>query len=106
MLCFALLWLFIIHLLQTYGRIRDVAKIFNWQESSNDRWVFGPLWHTSIPRGVWGHAPPPPRKILKMYTPRDAQRCIFLDFGDKIKGIQDRVLSGNDEKKNYDKLEC
>ena len=56
------------------------------------------LWH-AIPRGVWGHAP------LGNFKNVYSQRCIFLDFGDKIKGIQDRLLSGNDEK-NYDELEC
>ena len=43
----------------------------------------------------------PPGNFENVYS----QRCIFLDFGDKIKGIQDRLLSGNDEK-NYDELEC
>ena len=46
------------------------------------------LWHT-IPKGVWGHAPP--ENFENAYS----QRCIFLDFGGKIKGIQDRLLSGN-----------
>ena len=41
------------------------------------------LWY-AIPRRVRGHAP---QKILKMHTLRD--------FGSKIKGIQDRLLSGN-----------
>ena len=45
---------------------------------------------------------PPPGNYENVYS----QRCIFLDFGDKIKGIQDRLLSGNDEKKIYDELEC
>ena len=46
------------------------------------------LWH-AIPRGVRGHAPP--GNFENAYS----RRCIFLDFGGKIKGIQDRRLSGN-----------
>ena len=46
------------------------------------------LWH-AIPRGVLGHASP--GNVENAYS----QRCIFLDFGGKIKGIQDRLLSGN-----------
>ena len=46
-----------------------VAKVFNRLESSNDRQVFGPNAYS--------------------------QRCISLDFGGKVKGIQDRLLSGN-----------
>ena len=62
---------------------RDVRKDFNRQESSNDRWVFGPRAHCSL--------------RLARYTFENAysRRCIFLDFGGKIKGIQDRLLSGN-----------
>ena len=47
------------------------------------------LWH-AIPRGVRGHALPP-GNFENAYF----RRCIFLDFGGKIKGIQDRLLSGN-----------
>ena len=43
----------------------------------------------AIPRGVWGHAPP--GNFENAYS----RRCIFLDSGGKIKGIQDRLLSGN-----------
>ena len=73
---------------------RDVAKVFSRRESSNDRRVFGPKAHSSVPkaryiRGVRGHAP------LGNFENAYSQRCIFLDFGGKIKGIQDRVLSGN-----------
>ena len=46
------------------------------------------LWH-AISRGVRGHAPP--GNFENAYS----RRCIFLDFGGKIKGIQDRLLSGN-----------
>ena len=67
---------------------RDVAKVFNRRKSSNDRRVFGLKAH-SIPRGVRGHAPP--GNFENAYS----RRCIFLDFGGKIKGIQDRLLSGN-----------
>ena len=65
------------------------------------RTTLGCLWH-AIARGVRGHAPPV--NIENLHS----QRCIFLDFGDKIKGIQDRLLSGYDakKKKNYDELEC
>ena len=35
--------------------------------------------------------PPPPGNFENVYS----WRCNFLDFGDKIKGIQDRLLSGN-----------
>ena len=45
------------------------------------------LWH-AIPRGVRGHALPP-GNFENAYS----QRCIFLYFGGKIKGIQDRLLS-------------
>ena len=73
---------------------RDVAKVFNRRKSSNDRRVFGPnaplacLWH-AISRGVRGHAPP--GNFENAYS----RRCIFLDFAGKIKGVQDRRLSGN-----------
>ena len=46
------------------------------------------LWH-AIPRGVLGHAP------LGNFEHAYSRRCIFLDFGGKIKGIQDKLLSGN-----------
>ena len=46
------------------------------------------LWH-AIPRGVLGHAPP------GNFENAFSRRCIFLDFGGKIKGIQDILLSGN-----------
>ena len=77
---------------------RDVAKVFNWRESSNDRRVFGPKAHSSMPlaRYSWGGLGAcPPVNFENVHS----QRCIFLDFGDKIKGIQGRLLSGNDEKK-------
>ena len=48
------------------------------------------LWH-AMPRGVRGHAPP------GNFENVDSWRCIFLDFGGKIKGIQNRLLSGNNK---------
>ena len=68
---------------------RDVAKVFNWWESSNDRRVFGPKAHSSMPlaRYSWGGLGAcPPVNFENVHS----QRCIFLDFGDKIKGIQGR----------------
>ena len=49
------------------------------------------LWH-AILRGVRGHFPP--GNFENAYS----RRCIFLDLGGKIKGIQDRLLSGNGNK--------
>ena len=43
------------------------------------------LWH-AIPRGLRGHAPP--GNFENAYS----RRCIFLDFGGKIKGIQDTFI--------------
>ena len=53
---------------------RDVGKGLNRRESSNDRRVFGPKAHSSVPkaRGVWGHAPP--GNFENAYS----GRCIFL----------------------------
>ena len=53
---------------------RDVGKVLNRQESSNDRRVFGPKAHSSVPkaRGVRGHAPP--GNFENAYS----GRCIFL----------------------------
>ena len=50
------------------------------------------LWH-AIAGGGLGACPP------VNFENVHSQRCIFLDFGDKIKGIQGRLLSGNDDKK-------
>ena len=58
---------------------RDVAKVFNRWESSNNRWVLSLrptlpcLWH-AIPRGVRGHVSP---GILKMHALGDAFSLIL-----------------------------
>ena len=56
------------------------------------------LWH-ALPRGVWGSGgiSPPPGNFDNTYS----RRCIFLDFGGKIKGIQGRLLSGNKVMMNW-----
>ena len=57
----------------------DVGKVLNRRESSNDRWVFGPKAHSSVPkaRGVRGHAP------LGNFENAYSGKCIFLVLGAK-----------------------
>ena len=50
---------------------RDVGKVLNRWESSNDRRVFGPKAHSSVPK-LGGYGGMPPREILKMHTLGDA----------------------------------
>ena len=47
------------------------------------------LWDAK-PKGVRGHAPP-----LGNFENAYSWRCILIDFVGKIKGIQDRLFSGN-----------
>ena len=63
---------------------RDVGKVLNRRESSNDRWVFGPKAYSSVPkaRGVWGHAPP--GNFEHAYS----GRCIFLVLGAKSRAFR------------------
>ena len=75
---------------------RDVAKVLEWRESSNDRQVFGLKDHSSVPLARYTYlggpgACPPLGNFENAYS----RRGIFLDFGGKIKGIQDRLLSGD-----------
>ena len=58
----------------------NVAKVFNRRKSSNDRRLFGPKAHCSVPLVCRGHCPSP-GNFENVYS----QRCIFLDFGDKMK---------------------
>ena len=68
------------------GGDRDVAKVFNRWESSNDRRVFGPKTHSSmLYLGVRGHA------AQGNFENAYSRRCIFLDLGG---GGQNQVHSG------------
>ena len=78
---------------------RDVAKVFNRRKSSNDRRVFVPKAHSSVPlarytKGGPGACPPPPREILKMRTLGDA---FSLILGAKSRAFRTNVyqVTGN-----------
>ena len=62
----------------------DVGKVLNRRESSNDRWVFGPKAHSSVPkaRGVRGHAP------LGNFENAYSGKCIFLVLGAKSRAFR------------------
>lgn len=57
------------------GKRRDVAKVFNRREYSNDSRIFGPKAHSRL--YLWGYEGMSPREILKMRTLGDVFSLIL-----------------------------